>query len=214
MSLHLCIQKGAISPKSLHIATSDISQGQNWCFLLKKVQYRLCLCICVFKTVQYRLRRCILLHLIYHKDKPGVEYSERFNIALCLCILLHPMYHKDKTCVVYLKRCSIVLSLLHSAASDMSHGHIVGVVHSKRCNIALCLYILLHPIYHKDKTGVVYSKRCNIAYVFAYSCVWYITRAKLVLCIQNGSVMHLSLHITASYISQGQNWCYVFKTVL
>ena len=92
--------KGAISPTSLHnIATSDISQGQNWCFVFKKVQYRLCLCICVFKTVQYRPSRCILLHLIYHKD------------ALCLCILLHPIYHKNKTGVVYSKRCSIVLRL-------------------------------------------------------------------------------------------------------
>ena len=81
MSLHMCIQKGAISPKSLHIATSDISQGQNWCFVFKKVQYRLCLCICVFKTVQYRPSRCILLHLIYHKDKTGVVYSKRCNIA-------------------------------------------------------------------------------------------------------------------------------------
>ena len=33
------------------------------------------------------------------------------------------------------------------------------------------------------------------------------------LCIQNGTIMPLSLHITASDISQGQNWCCVFKTV-
>ena len=33
------------------------------------------------------------------------------------------------------------------------------------------------------------------------------------LCIQNGTIMHLSLHITASDISQGQNWCCVFETV-
>ena len=77
----------------------------------------------------------------------------------------------------------------------------------------LCLCILLHLIYHKDKTGVVYSKRCNIAYVFAYSCVWYITRTKQVLCIQNGAISPMYLHIPASDISQGQNWCCVFKTV-
>ena len=63
----LYIQKGAISPTSLHIAASDISQGQNRC--------------CVFKTVQYSLLLCILLHLIYHKDKTGVVYSKRCNIA-------------------------------------------------------------------------------------------------------------------------------------
>ena len=101
MSLQMCIQQGAISLKSLHIATSDISQGQNWCFVFKKLQYRLCLFICVFKTVQYRLSRCILLHLIYHKHKPGVVYSKRCNIALWLCILLHPIYHNVKTGVVY-----------------------------------------------------------------------------------------------------------------
>ena len=36
----LSIQKGAISPMSLRIAASDISQGQNWCCIFKKVQYR------------------------------------------------------------------------------------------------------------------------------------------------------------------------------
>ena len=66
--LLLCIQKGSISPMSLHIAASDISQGQNWCCVFKKMKYRLCLCIllhliynilghnccCVFKKLQYR----------------------------------------------------------------------------------------------------------------------------------------------------------------
>ena len=36
----LCIQKCAVSPMSLHIAAFDISQGQNWCCVFKKVQYR------------------------------------------------------------------------------------------------------------------------------------------------------------------------------
>ena len=38
-------------------------------------------------------------------------------------------------------------------------GHLLNNTHGKNKN---CLYILLHPIYHKDKTGVVYSKRCSI----------------------------------------------------
>ena len=102
---------------------------------------------------------------------------------------------------------------LHIAASDISHGYTVGAVHSKRCNIALCLCILLHPIYHKEKTGVVYSKRWTIACVFAYCCIWYITRTKLVLCIQKGAISPMYLHIPASDVSQGQNWCCVFKKV-
>ena len=53
-------------------------------------------------------------------------------------------------------------------------------------NLKCC--ILLHLIYHKDKTGVVYSKRCNITYVIAYCCIRYITRTKLVLCIQKGAI--------------------------
>ena len=106
----------------LHIAVSDISQGQNW--------------RCVFKKVQYRLCHCVLLHQIYHKHKTGVMYS-------------------------------------------------------KRCNIALCLCISLHLLYHEDKTAVVYSKRCNIPYAFAYRCICYITRIKLVLCIQHGTVSPL-----------------------
>ena len=36
----LSIQKGAISPMSLRIAAYDISQGQNWCCVFKKVEYR------------------------------------------------------------------------------------------------------------------------------------------------------------------------------
>ena len=105
MSLHMCIQKDVISPKSLHIATSDISKGQNWFFVFKKVQHRLCLCICVFKTVQYRLRRLILLHLIYHKDKPGVVYS---------------------------KRCKYSPMALHIAASDISQGQIKLVLYIQK----------------------------------------------------------------------------------
>ena len=63
----LCIKKGEISPLPLHIATSDISQGQNWC--------------CIFKKVQYCLSFCILLHPIFHKDKTAVVYSKRCNLA-------------------------------------------------------------------------------------------------------------------------------------
>ena len=33
----------------------------------------------------------------------------------------------------------------------------------KKVQYRLSLCILLHPIYHKDKTGVVYSKSRNIA---------------------------------------------------
>ena len=36
----LCIQKCAISRMSLHIAAFDISQGQNWCCVFRKVQCR------------------------------------------------------------------------------------------------------------------------------------------------------------------------------
>ena len=63
----LCIQNGAISPMYLHIPASDISQEQNW--------------FCVFKTVEYHLCLCILLRLIYHKDKTGVVYSKRYYNA-------------------------------------------------------------------------------------------------------------------------------------
>ena len=65
--LVLCIKKGEISPLPLHIAASDISQEQNWYCVLKKVKYRRCL--------------CILLRLIYHKDKTGVVCSKSCNIA-------------------------------------------------------------------------------------------------------------------------------------
>ena len=42
------------------------------------------------------------------------------------------------------------------------HRDKTGVVYSKRCSIVLCLCILLYPIYHRYKTGVVYSKRCSV----------------------------------------------------
>ena len=67
MSLHMCIQNGIISPKSLHIAASDISQDQTWCCVFKTVQFcPMSLHIaasgisqgqnwcCIFKNVQYR----------------------------------------------------------------------------------------------------------------------------------------------------------------
>ena len=108
------------------------------------------------------LKCCILLHLIYHKDKTGVVYSERCNIA-CHCVLLHQIYHKDKT----------------------------GVVYSEMCNIALCLCISLHLLYHEDKTGVVYSKRCNIALCLCISLHLLYHNTKLVLCNQNGTVSPL-----------------------
>ena len=142
----LCIQKGAISPKFLHIATSDISKGQNWFFVFKKVQHRLCLCICVFKKVQYRLSLCILLHPIYQKDKTGFYVFKKVQHRLCLCIcvfktvqyrlrhliLLHLIYHKDKTGVVYSKRCKYCPMPLHIAASDISQGQIKLVLYIQK----------------------------------------------------------------------------------
>ena len=74
---------------------------------------------------------------------------------------------------------------LRIAASDISQGQNRCCVF-KTVQYRQCICIFLRLIYHKDKTGVVF---------------------------QNGTIMHLSLHITASYISQGQNWCCVFKTV-
>ena len=135
----LCIQKGAISPKSLHIAASDISQGQNWC--------------CVFKKVQYRLSLCILLHPIYHKDRTGVVYSKRCNIAKVFAYC----YIRSIT------RTKLVSCIQKGPISPMSLHMCIqkGAISPNLC-------ILLHPIYHKDKTGVLFSKRCNIAYVFAY----------------------------------------------
>ena len=102
----LCIQKGAISPKTLHIATSDISQGKKWC--------------CVFKKVQYHLTLCILLHPIYHKDKNGVVYSKRCKTPMSL----HMCIQKD----------AISPKSLHIAASDISQGQKAktGVVYSKK----------------------------------------------------------------------------------
>ena len=156
-------------------------------------------------VVLIRARRSCLYHtckknvfsskyMINHKDKPGVVYSKRCNIALCLCILLYPIYHKNKTGVVYSKGCSIVLRLcillqliyhtlvlctqksaispmsLHIAASDISQGQNWWCVFKTvQYRLRLCIFLCL--IYHKDKTGVVYSKRWNIAFVFAYCCV-------------------------------------------
>ena len=45
----------------------------------------------------------------------------------------------------------------------------------------------------------------------AYYCISYITRTKLVLYIQKGAISPMLLQISASDISQGQNWCRVFK---
>ena len=85
--------------------------------------------------MQYRLSSCILLHPICHKDKTGVVYSKRCNIALCLCILLHLICLKDKTGGVYKKVAISPMSLhmftqngrispksLHIAASDISQA--------------------------------------------------------------------------------------------
>ena len=209
-------------PKTLHIAASDISQGQNCCCVFKKVQYRpktlhiaasdisqgqnWC---CVFKKVQYRLCLCILLHLIYHKDKTGVVYSKRCNIAFVFAYCCIRCITRTKLVLCIQKGAKSPLSL-HIAASDISQGQNWCCVF-KKVQYRLCLCILLHPIYHKDKTGVVYSKRCNIAFVFAYCCIRYITRTKLVLCIQKGAISPLSLHIAASVMSEGQNWCCVSK---
>ena len=101
---------------------------------------------------------------------------------------------------------------LHITASDISQGQ------NRRCvfktvQYRLCICIFLRLTYQKDKTGVVYSKRWNIAFVFAYCCVWYLTRTKLVLCIQKGAISPKFLHIATSDMSQGQNWCCVFKKV-
>ena len=125
----LCIQNGALSPMYLHIPASDISQGQNWC--------------CVFKKVQYRQSFCILLHPIYQKDKTVFLYSKRCNSC-----------------------CEISPLPLHIAASDISQGQNWCCIF-KKVQYCLSFCILLHPICHKDKTAVVYSKRCNLAYVFA-----------------------------------------------
>ena len=86
MSLHMCIQNGGISPKSLHNAASDISQGQNWCCIFKKVQYRpksLHIAasdisqgqnwFCVFKKVQHRLSLCICY----------IRYITRTKLVFC-----------------------------------------------------------------------------------------------------------------------------------
>ena len=71
-------------------------------------------------------------------------------------------------------------------------------------NLKCC--ILLHLIYHKDKTGVMYSKRCNIAYVVAYCCIRYITRTKLVLCIQKDAISPFAFAYRCT--------CYITRTKL
>ena len=204
----LYIQKGAISPKSLHIATSDLSHGQNWCRVFKKVQYCLCLCICVFKKVQYRLiftycyiRYITRTKLVFCFQKGAIS---PMSLHMCIqngaispkslhiaasdisqgqtrcCVFKTVQYRpmslhiaasdisQDQNWCCIFKKVQYRLKTLHIATSDISHGYTVGVVHSKRCNIALCLCILHHP---------------------------------------------MSLHIATSDISQGQNWCCVFKTV-
>ena len=189
---------------SLQIASSDISQGQNWCFVFKKVQYRLC--------------HCILLHQIYHKDKTGVVYSIRYNIALCLCISLHLLYHKDKTGAVYQKGAISPYAFAYCCICNIARTKLVlRTQNPKRCSIAVCLCILLHLICHKDKTGVVYSKRCNIVLCLCILLhLIYITRTKNWCCVFKKVPYRptcMSLHIAASDISQRQTWCCVFKKV-
>ena len=76
---------------------------------------------------------------------------------------------------------------LHITASDISRGQNWCCVF-KTVQYRLCICIFLRLIYF--------------------------TRTKLGLCIQKGGISPLSLHIAASDISQGKNWCCVFKTVL
>ena len=153
----LGIQNGAILPMYLHIPVFDISQRPYWCCVFKKLKYRLCL--------------CILLRLIYHKDKTGVVYSKRCSIALCFCILLHLICHKEKL-VLCIKKVRYRPMSLHIAASDITQGQKTGVLFSKRCDIALCLCRLLHLIYHKDKKLVLcFQKGAILPYVFAYCCI-------------------------------------------
>ena len=106
-------------PKSLHIATSDISQGQNWCCVLKKVQYRQCLCICVFKKMQYRLSLCILPHPIYHKNKTGVLISKRCNIAYVFAYVYSKLCNIAQVvaycCIWYITRTNPALCIQNGA---------------------------------------------------------------------------------------------------
>ena len=101
----------------LHIATTDISQGQNWC--------------CVFKKVQYRPKS---LHIAASDISQGQNW----------CCIFRKVPYRPKS--------------LHIAGSDISQGQNWCCVF-KKVQYRLRLCILLHPIYHKDKTtGVVYSK--------------------------------------------------------
>ena len=130
----LCIQKGAISPKSLHIATSDISQGQNWCFVFKQMQYRLSLHMCIQNGAISRKS--------LHNAASDISQGQNW------CCIFKKVQYRTKS--------------LHIVASDISQGQNWCCIF-KKVQYRLSLCILLHPIYHKDKTGVVYSKRCNIA---------------------------------------------------
>ena len=103
----LSIQKGAISPMSLRIAASDISQGQNWCCLFKKVQYRLC--------------HCVLLHLIYHKDKTGVSIKKGAISPMSLRIAGSDISQGQNWCCVF-KKVQYRPMPLHIAASAISQG--------------------------------------------------------------------------------------------
>ena len=134
----------------------------------------------------------MLLHLIYHKDKKTCCVFKKVQYRpMSLHIAASDIIITRADLVLFIPKSAISPMSLHIAAFDISQGqnwccvfkkvqyrpkslhmavsiyhtdrHSVGIVHSKRCNIALCLCILLHPIYHKNKTGVVYSKRCNIA---------------------------------------------------
>ena len=158
--------------------------------------------LCVFNKVEYRLCLCILLHLIYHKDKTDVVYSTRWNNAFVFAYC----------CVWYITRTKLMLCIqqggisplsLHIAASDISQGQNWCCVFNK-VEYRLCLCILLRLIYHKDKTGVVYSKRYYNAFVIAYDCIWYVTRAKLVMCIKKGAI---SLYVFARCCI-----CYITRT--
>ena len=141
---------------SLHIAISAVSQGQNWC--------------CVFKKVQYRLSFCILLHPICHKDKTGLSIRKGaispMSLHMCiqkgaispksLHIAISDISQGQNWCCVFktvqycpmslhiaasdisqgqnwcclFKKVKYRLKSLHIAASDISHGHTVVVLHS------------------------------------------------------------------------------------
>ena len=183
---------------SLRIAASDISQGQNWCCLFKKVQYRLC--------------HCVLLHLIYHKDKTGVVYSKRCNIDYVIAYC----------CIWYITRTKLMLSIqkgaistmsLRFAASDISQGQNWCCLF-KKVQYRLCHCVLPHQIYHKDKTGVVYSKKVQYRPMPLHIAASAISQGQNWCCVfQKVQYCPMPLHIAASAISQGENWCCVFKTV-